>query len=87
MVGHAERKRLLSDGAGLCSPGLWPPEHRFEPTGPALAIHKAFDYELSDLDASHPGGCQALLDRLWSGGLTQSPFPEDATNRLRDYVP
>ena len=27
-VGHGESRRLLADGAGLCSPGLWPPERR-----------------------------------------------------------
>ena len=85
-VGHAERRRLLSDGAGLCSPGLRPPERRFMPTAIASQIHDALDCELSRLGRSLPGGLTSLLNDLSAGRVTEIPFPADATDRLRAYV-
>ena len=68
-VGHAERKRLLADGGGLCSLGLWPPERQFAPTGVAEQFHGALDHELGKPDRSRCGGLRALLDDPWASKL------------------
>ena len=86
MVGHGETRRLLADGAGLCSPGQWPPEQRHPPTGIAARINDALMFELAALGRNRPGGLSGMLADLTSGRLTDSPFPEEATQRLRDYV-
>ena len=39
MVGHRFDRRLFADGAGLCYPGLWPPEKRLAAKGVALKLH------------------------------------------------
>ena len=65
-VGHAERRRLLADGGGLWSPGLWPPERRYAPTGVAEQFHKALGHELSKFGRSKTAGLRGVLDDLWA---------------------
>ena len=86
MVGHAETRRLLADGAGLCSPGQRPPEKRHPPSGIAARINDALMFELAALDKVSPKGLPGTLADVTSGRLTESPFPEEATRRLRDNV-
>ena len=68
-VGRGEDRRLLADGAGLCSPGLWPPERRFEPKGVALLVDKALSYELDRLGGRSGGGLLRVFSDLASGRL------------------
>ena len=86
MIGHGDTRRLLADGAGLCSPGLWPPAKRFKPTGVAKQIHDALIYELDRFESALPAGLGSVLGDLASGRLKVDPFPPHATQRLRDYV-
>ena len=74
-VGHGDQRRLLMDGAGLCSPGLWPPEQRFPATGVAKLMHDAFRFELDVLGKALDGGLPKLLADLASGRLSEDPFP------------
>ena len=66
-------RRLLSEGGGLCSAGLWPPHRRFEPEGGSAVIRDAVAHELTQLDV------KALLAKLISGGIVSDPFPAAAT--------
>ena len=86
MVGHGETRRLLADGAGLCSPGQWPPEQRHSPSGIAARINDALMFEMAAWGSHRPGGLAGVLADLTSGRLTDPPFPEEAIQRLRDYV-
>ena len=73
-------RRLLSEGGGLCSAGLWPPNRRFEPEGGSNIVRDAFIHELSQLDT------RMLLGKLISGSIVSDPFPTPATARLRDVM-
>ena len=84
MVGHGDQRRLLADGAGLRSPGLWPPERRNPPTEMEARLHNAFAYELGKLDQQNVGGLQKVLGDLVGGRVEADPFPPEATARLRD---
>ena len=86
MVGHGPNQRLFSDGAGLCSPGLWPPERRLPATGIESLLHDAFGYELKRLDKTYAGGLDRLMADLAAGRLENDPFPPAATRRLRDFA-
>ena len=85
-MGRGEAYRLLYDGAGLCSPGLWAPQDRFPASGPALEIQKELDQELDALGDSFRGGLNRLFDDLAAGHIHGDPFPVEATVRLRGVV-
>ena len=85
-VGHGDTRRLLADGAGLCSPGLWPPERRHPPTGLAAKLHDALAFEVKKLGQSHSGGLDGILADLAAGRVHTDPFPPEATERLRAYA-
>ena len=65
MIGHGDTRRLLADGAGLCSPGLWPPAKRFEPTCVAKQIHDALIYELDRFETALPAGLGSVCWVTW----------------------
>ena len=83
MVGRGDTRRLLADGAGLCSPGLWPPQRRHPPSGIALGLFRALSEELDLLASSTQGGLNKMLADIASGRVSSDPFPADATGRLR----
>ena len=62
--------RLLIDGGGLCSPGLWPPDRRVERTGLPAMYCGAMMSELAKL----PGGPAMMLSRMVSGQVLTDPF-------------
>ena len=76
-IGSGDRKRLLADGAGLCSPGLWPPERRHPLKGVAPLLHRAFSSELDTWAKTVEGfvwwlvvmGVPLSWNKSW-GGLT-----------------
>ena len=72
--------------AGLCSPGLWPPEQRFASRGVERLLHAAFKFELDGLGKSRDSGLEGLMADLASGRVAENPFPVVATGRLRDYL-
>ena len=73
-VGHGDRRRLLMDGAGLCSPGLWPPEQRFAAHGTAKLPHAAFKFELDGFGEAFGGGLEKLMADLAAGRITENTF-------------
>ena len=86
MVGHGETRRLLYDGAGLCSPGLWAPQDRYPATGVALLLQSALEDELSRWDRSVKGGLNIIYNDFAAGRIEDDPFPPAATERLREML-
>ena len=85
-VGHGDTRRLLAYGAGLCSPGLWPPERRHPPAGLAAKLHEALDYELTKLGQTHSAGLDGILADIAVGRSKEDSFQSEATERLRAYI-
>ena len=86
MIGHGESRRLIYDGVGLCSPGLWAPQDRFPAKGAALEIQTALDYELTKWGRGSKGGLNRIYEDFASGRILDDPFPPDATERLRGLL-
>ena len=86
MVGHGNTRRLLAEGGGLCSPGLWPPERRFPLQGFAARVHAALEFELSAFGRSSPKGLEGVLADLIVGRTHEDPFPQEATQRLHSFL-
>ena len=86
MVGHGLNRRLLADGAGLCSPGLWPPHERHAAQGVAERIKKALDRELDVWDRSLRSGLNGLFNEFAQGKAEEDPFPPEATKRLKNLL-
>ncbi len=77
-VGSHERLRLLCDGGGLCSLGLWPPWQRPEPAHPRLRAAGAFlETFLDGLQDQHGFTASSLFDRLARGSIEALPFQGD----------
>ena len=81
--GH--HRRVLSEGGGLCSPGLWPPDRRFEPEGGLLQIRGVICAEINKI-YDQPGGINKFLANMIGGKLTESPFPPEGTERIRKIM-
>ena len=81
MVGTGTKRRGICDGAGLCSPGRWPPHLRRLPHGGATGVLRdAMLGKLRQLDA------QLLLAKLACNKCEESPFPVESTAELRQTV-
>ncbi len=77
----------MRDGAGLCSPGIWPPERRTRPSSPALtALAAALKRAIVRLPESAGFSSEDLFDRLSKGECTQNPFPQPVIEDLRAYA-
>ncbi len=77
-VGSHERRRVLCDGAGLCSLGLWPPWRRPACQPPQLAAVRALLLRYLDDLPSHLGcTAEVLFDRLAAGQMDSDPFERD----------
>ena len=80
MVGSSPLTRELHDGAGLCSPGLWPIERRRPPGSPLLCnfsqLLKGFVIKLLDTK---------VFERLACGKVEDCPFG-DELNVQREQV-
>ena len=86
-IGSGERQRIICDGGGLCSPGLWPPTSRRLPTaGAPLVIREAISAEINALDAAQAGWSQRLLATMASNKVSECPFPADATQRIQSKL-
>jgi hypothetical protein len=86
MVGSGSKQRLFCDGGGLCSPGLWEPQDRWQPQAAKL-LQQAIRDELHKWEATCPGVRKTTLAKLCTGNVTANPFPEASTRRLQLVVP
>ncbi len=74
-VGSHERLRLLCDGGGLCSLGLWPPWRRPAPSHPRLLSAGRFvDDYLDKMEVQHGLAPEDLFDRMARGSIEDLPF-------------
>ncbi len=86
-VGKGARVRQLIDGGGLCSTGLWPPWSRPRVMDTALtAIRAAMKREIVRLPQLLGRTCEQLFDDAACGRLTESPFPLQVVDSLREYM-
>ena len=86
MVGHGPKQRLFVDGAGLCSPGLWPPEWRLVKHGAPQALRNMIWQEPTALGNARSGGLKGLLADLASGRILNDPFPASSTDWIRGQL-
>jgi hypothetical protein len=86
-VGRFERQRPLCDGAGLCSPGQWPPWDRPVSRDPrVLALRSAILRAVQSLDGSDGRGIDRLFASLAQGEVSESPFSEALLADLAGYA-
>ncbi len=86
-TGRLERERDLCDGAGICSPGRWPPWSRPVSNGwRVLAVRGALRRAVLQLDVTSEKGLKGVFAELAAGRLTQSPFREEAKAELAEYI-
>ncbi len=87
MVGKMQKERTLCDGAGLCSPGRWPPWRRpVVRDWRVLAIRGALARAVLTLDGPDGRGIEALFTALSNGEVLDSPFPHDLVTNLTTYA-
>ena len=67
----------------MCSPGIWHPEQRRLPLGVNDNLRQAIWSEMDRCEASEPGWVTATLSGLTAGSFSCSPFPAQATDRIR----
>ena len=82
LVGSGGRRRLLSDGGGLCSPGLWPPSTR----APVTALGETFCEALAGAVKESGVSAAQLLQVAAKEGILHSPFPEETVDRARQGI-
>ena len=82
-VGRGARRRLLADGGGLCSPGLWHTDSRLEPEGAMAELRQQLVQILHAYCDRDPGGARGFTERLLTGKVTSNPFDDQviATGR------
>ncbi len=86
-AGQGPHSREVHDGAGLCSPGRWPPERRTPPTAWAVkALGAALRREVVSLSTSAGFDAETIFDKLAAGDFQDSPFPGARTQALRAYA-
>ncbi len=86
-AGMGPYARDVRDGAGLCSPGRWPPERRSPTSSWTIrALGAAFRREISRLEDTTGAGADDIFDRLAKGGYSTTPFPAGSTEALRGYA-
>ncbi len=79
-VGSQEHRRVLCDGAGLCSLGLWPPWRRPAALAPPLAkVRLLLLQYIADLPLHLGYSAEDLFDRLAAGQVEADPFASDQT--------
>ncbi len=85
-VGRGEKRRTLCDGAGLCSPGVWPPRSRPRLNHPRLlAIRAAIQRFVAARDAEG-NWSEDLFDKLSKGQVDSDPLPEAEIDALAEYA-
>ncbi len=86
-VGKGRRRRLLQDGGGLCSPGLWPPARRPAVRAPEiLALRAALSRALQDTLRREDATAAQFFDKHLARGCSTSPFPPPLVAELREYA-
>ncbi len=85
-IGHGARLRTLCDGAGLCSPGIWPPRARPRVHHPRIAsIRAAIQRSIARWDADGRWA-DSLFDKLAGGQVESDPFPQAELADLAEYA-
>ncbi len=85
-VGTFEKRRPLCDGAGLCSPGRWPPHTRpRQPASRLRLLNAAVGRALRNMD-NGGNSLRNLFLQLSTGQVTEDPFPQAVTQDLREYI-
>ncbi len=85
-VGHGPRLRNLCDGAGLCSPGIWPPRSRPRVHHPRIvAIRAAIQRSIARWD-SDGSWADDLFGKLACGQIESDPFPQSELADLSEYA-
>ena len=74
----AGKTKAFTDGAGLCSPGRWHPDHRREPEGLAAQLR---DVLFSTIEKAIPDQ-RRLVFELATGKVSGSPWPEGVVDEL-----
>ncbi len=86
MVGAGLGRRVISDGAGLCSPGVWPPHDRPFPRHWRLqAVRSAILRALATLNGGS-NWVERTFDMLSRGEIKEDPFPSHQTASLVHYI-
>ncbi len=86
-VGSFERRRVIHDGAGLCSLGRWPPDRRPRLRSPRLLRLRHLLFESLDNIKGITGyELEELFGKLASGRIDSCPWPEPYLAGLRDQV-
>ena len=77
--GSRNSRKEFQDGCGLCSPGRWHPDKR----QPISSFGKALSLVLDTWLAKHVPNVPALVFRLATGKVLESPFSDTALAELR----
>ncbi len=86
-TGSHHRERDFRDGAGLCSPGRWPPWSRPSPRGPRLLrLRAAIRRAVRELGNKVGGGVDQIYEQLAAGQCTEPPFPTAVIDDLAEYA-
>ncbi len=86
-AGWGPYARDMRDGAGLCSPGIWPPERRRRPSASMLtALAAALKRAVERLPETAGCSAEELFDNLANGRCVQNPFPQAVVEDLRNYA-
>ncbi len=84
-VGAFERRRVLIDGAGICSLGRWPPWRRPQPSAPKLVrLRQLLIDSINNFEYWIGESARTLFGRLARGGVTDNPFPDSFMRELTD---
>ncbi len=86
-VGKLQRRRVICDGAGLCSPGHWAPWNRPRPRDwRVLALRGALTRAVRTLDGTDGNGINTLFTALARGEVQEIPFPREMVDSLVSYA-
>ena len=86
-VDNGRRRRVLQDGAGLCSLGTWEPESRPLCRSHAIvALRSAMLRRLESMRSDGGTSLHDLFDDRARKRLDRSPFPEGCTRDLQKYA-
>ncbi len=86
-VGSFEKRRVIIDGAGICSLGRWPPWARPRPSAPRLIqIRAALIEAVLALEVHMRVSARQLFASLAKGEVKDDPFPAALVAELADKV-
>ena len=78
-VSKGLEERLLVDGGGLCSKGLWLPEKR----GAVSALGEKIRQQMQLAVLEHSDGFESIMKILTRGNLKEDPFPQEVVKSAK----